>query len=75
VRQAYLDGELCAVDAKGLTSFAAMQAATDHRPPAKIRLLHLRAASPDGEDLSRAPLIERKGRLEKLLARAAAGLR
>ena len=29
VRQAYLDGELCALSEAGLTSFSAMQAATD----------------------------------------------
>jgi bifunctional non-homologous end joining protein LigD len=68
VKQAYLDGELCAVDAKGLTSFAAMQAATDHRSSDELvyfvfDLLHL-----DGEDVSRLPLLERKAKLEKLLA-------
>ncbi|HYI06815.1 MAG TPA: hypothetical protein VD858_18115 [Reyranella sp.] len=31
VRQAYLDGELCALSEAGLTSFSAMQAATDVR--------------------------------------------
>jgi bifunctional non-homologous end joining protein LigD len=31
VRQAYIDGELCALDASGLSSLAAIQAATDRR--------------------------------------------
>ena len=31
VKQAYIDGELCALTEKGLTSFSAMQAATDAR--------------------------------------------
>ena len=31
VTQAYLDGELCALSEEGLTSFSAMQAATDAR--------------------------------------------
>ena len=30
-QQAYVDGELCAVDENGVTSFSLMQAATDNR--------------------------------------------
>jgi ATP-dependent DNA ligase len=72
-RQAYLDGELCAVGADGLTSFAAMQAATDHRASDELvffvfDLLHL-----DGENLARAPLLERKQRLAHLLDGASGG--
>jgi bifunctional non-homologous end joining protein LigD len=75
VKQAYLDGELSAVDAKGLTSFAAMQTASDHRSSEELvyfvfDLLHL-----DGEDVSRLPLLERKAKLEKLLAGAPATIR
>jgi bifunctional non-homologous end joining protein LigD len=75
VKQAYLDGELCALDANGLTSSAAMQSATDHRPSEGLvyfvfDMLHL-----DGEDVKRLPLIERKAKLQRLLARAPAGLR
>jgi bifunctional non-homologous end joining protein LigD len=67
--------QLCAVEANGLTSFAAMQAATDHRSSDELvyfvfDLLHL-----DREDMSCLPLLERKAKLEKLLARAPAGLR
>lgn len=74
-KQAYIDGELCAVDEQGLTSFAATQAATDHRSSEGLvyfafDLLHL-----DGEDLSQRPLLERKARLAKLLAPAPRGLR
>jgi ATP-dependent DNA ligase len=74
-RQAYLDGELCAVGADGLTSFAAMQAATDHLASDDLvyfafDLMHL-----DGENLARAPLLERKERLAHLLDGASAGLR
>jgi bifunctional non-homologous end joining protein LigD len=64
-RQAYLDGELCAVLPDGTTSFAALQGHGD--APAGLMyfafdLLHL-----DGEDLMRLPLLERKARLETLL--------
>jgi ATP-dependent DNA ligase len=38
-REAYIDGELCALDDKGLSSFAAMQAATDHRASDELDIL------------------------------------
>jgi DNA ligase D-like protein (predicted ligase) len=67
-RQAYLDGELCAVLPDGTTSFAALQGHGD-APAALVYfafdLLHL-----DGEDLARLPLLERKARLEALLGGA-----
>src|ERR1700677_4979559 len=64
-RQAYLDGELCAVRPDGTTSFSALQGHAD--TPGEVvyfvfDLLHLA-----GEDLMRLPLLERKGRLEVLL--------
>jgi ATP-dependent DNA ligase len=64
-RQAYLDGELCAVQKDGTTSFSALQG---HREtPANLvyfafDLLHL-----DGNDLSRLPLLERKAGLGNLV--------
>jgi bifunctional non-homologous end joining protein LigD len=72
-RQAYLDGELCALRPDGTTSFAAPQGHGD--TPAVLiyfafDLLHL-----DGEDLERQPLLERKSRLEKLLQKAPAEIR
>jgi DNA ligase D-like protein (predicted ligase) len=61
---AYLDGELCGVDAKGLPSFAETQAATDGARGVRLvfyafDLLHL-----DGRDTARLPLIERKALLQ-----------
>jgi ATP-dependent DNA ligase len=72
-RQAYLDGELCAVRPDGTTSFAALQGHGD--TPAELvyfafDLLHL-----DGEELARLPLLERKGRLEALLSGAPSVIR
>jgi ATP-dependent DNA ligase len=66
VRAAYLDGELCGVDAAGLPSFAHTQAATDgergvHLIFYAFDLLHI-----DGWDVSRLSLIERKALLEPL---------
>jgi ATP-dependent DNA ligase len=72
-RQAYVDGELCAVLPDGTTSFAGLQGHGD-APAALVYfafdLLHL-----DGEDLMRLPLLERKARLEALLSGAPALIR
>jgi bifunctional non-homologous end joining protein LigD len=69
-RQAYLDGELCGVDADGVTSFSIVQLASDSGNAAALvfflfDLLHL-----DGEDLRPRPLSERKDPLAALLASA-----
>ena len=74
-KTAYLDGEICAFNADGTTSFAALQAATDsHRSSGLVYvafdLLYL-----DGEDLRALPLSERTARLETLLAGAGASIR
>jgi bifunctional non-homologous end joining protein LigD len=74
-RTAYLDGELCAVDHDGTTSFAELQAATDSRRTTNLvyfafDLLHL-----DGHDLMTKPLLERKKQLGSLLKKAPAGIR
>ena len=64
-RTAYIDGELCAVDIDGMTSFAALQAASGVAANLvyfAFDLLHL-----DGDDLMALPLLERKDRLEALL--------
>ena len=72
-RQAYLDGELCAVRPDGTTSFANLQG-HGQTPAALIYfafdLLHL-----DGEDLTGLPLLERKAKLETLLRSAPPGVR
>ena len=67
-KTAYVDGELCGVDAAGLPRFAHTQAATDGQREVRLvyyafDLLHL-----DGEDVSRLPLIERKALLGPLTA-------
>jgi ATP-dependent DNA ligase len=67
VKTAYLDGELCGVDDAGLPSFAHTQAATDGEREVRayyaFDLLHL-----DGWDVSDLQLLERKTRLEPLIA-------
>jgi DNA ligase D-like protein (predicted ligase) len=68
VQTAYLDRELCGVDAAGLPGFAQTQAATDgergvHVVYYAFDILHL-----DGWDVSSLALIERKAILEPLVS-------
>ena len=68
VKTAYIDGELCGVDAAGLPSFAQTQAATDgersvHTVYYAFDLLHI-----GGWDISIFELIKRKELLEPLVA-------
>ncbi|HET9848472.1 MAG TPA: non-homologous end-joining DNA ligase [Candidatus Dormibacteraeota bacterium] len=69
VTAAYLDGELCGVLPDGRTAFNLVQNAADTRNGSLVfflfDLLFL-----DGEDLRASPLVERKARLESLLADA-----
>ncbi len=74
VSEAYLDGELCALSQEGLTSFSAMQAATDARSAEGLVFVLFDCLFVDGEDLMAEPLRVRKERLEALLANAPAGL-
>jgi bifunctional non-homologous end joining protein LigD len=66
-KSAYLDGELCGVLPDGRTAFNLIQNAMEHGDASLVYfvfdLLYL-----DGKDLTGLPLIERKARLEKLLA-------
>ncbi len=67
VSNAVLDGELCVLDDKGVTSFAALQEALSEGNASNIEgwffdLLHL-----DGKDYTTKPLSERKAALEKTL--------
>lgn len=70
VRTAWLDGELCAVQADGTTSFQALQEAlsedrTEHLVGFLFDLLHL-----NGRDLRALPLTDRKQALAQLLGAA-----
>ena len=67
---ALIDGEVVVEDARGVSSFSALQAAlkAHARDPFvyyAFDLMHL-----DGRDLTGAPLVERKAALERLLGRA-----
>src|SRR4051812_29726294 len=68
VRQAYLDGELCALNPDGTSSFSLMQNAHSGRTPLVYFLFDLLYL--DGALLMERPLSERKARLEELLGGA-----
>ena len=74
VEQAYLDGELCALSEEGLTSFSAMQAATDARSTDGLVLVMFDLLFLGGHDLMAEPLRVRKERLRAVLANPPAGL-
>jgi ATP-dependent DNA ligase len=72
-QNAYLDGELCGVLPDGKTAFNLIQNASDSGRGALVFFL-FDMLFLDGEDLMGLPLIERKARLEKLLAGAPSSL-
>ncbi len=68
VQSAYLDGELCAVRADGVTSFSRLQAAMDEGRTADLLFYAFDLLFLNGESTSGLPLIERKKRLQALFA-------
>jgi bifunctional non-homologous end joining protein LigD len=70
---AYLDGELCGVDSKGVTAFAMIQAATDTGPGALVYFAFDLLFN-NGQATVSLPLGERKARLEKLLRKPPPGV-
>jgi bifunctional non-homologous end joining protein LigD len=66
VRSALIDGEAVVTDAEGRSSFQALQNALKGAP-ASIDYYAFDLLELDGEDLTRSPLLERKGKLEALL--------
>jgi DNA ligase D-like protein (predicted ligase) len=72
---AYLDGELCALNADGTTSFSGMQAATDNRRSAALVYFAFDLLFVDGAGIADRPLVERKAQLERILAGAPGSIR
>jgi ATP-dependent DNA ligase len=67
-KQAYLDGELCGVRPDGTTSFSAIQNASDAGKSDALVFFLFDLLYLDGETVGSAPLIDRKARLQQLLA-------
>ena len=63
-----IDGEICAIDKDGLTDFSALQAAMKSNKTDKLILFAFDLLWLDEEDLRSRHLMERKGRLQSLLA-------
>jgi len=63
---ALIDGELCAIDEHGRTNFSLLKNSLDGHKPVVFYAFDL--LEQDGEDLAPLPLLERKARLEALLA-------
>ena len=64
---ALVDGEIVAIDHKGLPDFSALQAAIADRKTANLVYFAFDLLFADGEDLRQLPLHERKVRLKRLL--------
>jgi bifunctional non-homologous end joining protein LigD len=67
-RREYLDGELCGVRPDGATSFSAIQDASDAGKSGELVFFLFDLLYLDGETIRSAPLIDRKRRLQQLLA-------
>jgi len=63
---ALIDGELCAMDEHGRTNFTLLKNSLDGQKPVVFYVFDL--LEQDGEDVARLPQLERKERLEALLA-------
>lgn len=68
-----LDGEVCALDARGISSFQLLQNQAESASPLVYYVFDLPAEGTS--DLRSLPLLERKGRLEVLLRKAADPIR
>ena len=68
-----IDGEVVALDQRGLPSFAALQAALSEEKSEDLVFFAFDLLFEGREDLRTLPLMERKARLEKLLAAGGVG--
>jgi DNA ligase D-like protein (predicted ligase) len=66
-QSAYLDGELCAMQADGTTSFSELQAATDEGRTTQLVYFAFDLLFVDGRDITGAALLDRKEALKHLL--------
>ncbi|MHC2364919.1 DNA ligase D [Rhizobium leguminosarum] len=65
---AIIDGEICALDESGAPDFAALQAALSEGKTGELVYFAFDLLYEGGEDLRSLPLVERKARLQSLLA-------
>jgi bifunctional non-homologous end joining protein LigD len=75
VERAYIDGELCALDSNGVSSFSRLQAAMDAGHTEELIFFAFDLLYLEGESTAKLPLMERKKRLRALFRKRVAGLR
>src|SRR5207342_2348396 len=75
VKSAYLDGELCALNADGKPVFSRLQAAMDEGRTDQLIFFAFDLLFLNGQSTAQLPLIERKGRLKRLFKKDIQGLR
>jgi DNA ligase D-like protein (predicted ligase) len=75
VKSAYLDGELCALNADGLPVFSRLQAAMDEGHTDQLVFFAFDLLFLNGKSTAQLPLIKRKERLERLFNKEIQGLR
>lgn len=74
VKSAYLDGELCALDANGVPVFSRLQAAMDEGRTDQLVFFAFDLLFLNGEDVAPLPLVDRKAKLKRLFRRKIDGL-
>jgi DNA ligase D-like protein (predicted ligase) len=67
--EALIDGEVVVFETGGRTSFQALQEALSEKRKADLRYVAFDLLTLDGEDVRKAPLVERKKLLKKILGR------
>jgi bifunctional non-homologous end joining protein LigD len=75
VKSAYLDGELCALNAEGVPAFSRLQAAMDEGRTDQLVFFAFDLLYLNGKNTAQLPLIKRKERLERLFKKETQGLR
>jgi bifunctional non-homologous end joining protein LigD len=75
VRSAYLDGELCALNADGVPVFSRLQAAMDEGRTDQLVFFAFDLLFLNGQSTAQLPLVERKERLKRLFKKEVQGLR
>jgi bifunctional non-homologous end joining protein LigD len=75
VKSAYLDGELCALNADGVPVFSRLQAAMDEGQTDQLVFFAFDLLFLNGQGTAQLPLIERKERLKRLFKKEVQGLR
>ena len=74
VKSAYLDGELCALNAEGAPVFSRLQAAMDEGRTDQLVFFAFDLLFLDGENMAPLPLVERKAKLKRLFRKKVDGL-